>query len=246
MEWEETAYLIKKIGSGIPPQNMKTFSATPGNGEVMLKFEMPKNTIIENQLICTVKGVRIIRKEGSAPNNQNDGKVIIDLPYDVIKFSHNDNDVVNDKTYYYGFFPYSDHNVYNINPENILSATPKEGEIIPPEPEQPEIKPLSITWTWRASDGYAPVLTISTSGGMNISKSGDSIEFYYPQYGGERYIKIHGRTSYQGTPNNKIVGYMSVNDNIKGTLYGNDWDHPWTDPLTPFGNERNYYYTWNP
>lgn len=109
--------------TGVPPKNMKTFTVQ-GNGSGSLKITVKaEDTVIEDQLICSVKGVTVVRKTGSAPASIDDGTVL---------FTHNgtstyvyeDDNLENGTTYYYRAFPFSDHGVYNLNSENIKSGTP--------------------------------------------------------------------------------------------------------------------------
>lgn len=129
--WDEAKYIINKILSGvkleqvtgIPPRNMTNFSLTAGYQEIKIKAGVPDNTVIDGQLICTCAGVRIIRKTSSAPIGPEDGTLVLDLKAgnvaDIV-----DTGLVNGVTYYYAFYPYSDHGVYNYNISNVLHASP--------------------------------------------------------------------------------------------------------------------------
>lgn len=129
--WEEAKYIINKILSGvkleqvtgIPPRNMTNFSVSAGNQQIKIKAGVPDDTVIDGQLICTCAGVRIMRKTSSAPIGPDDGTLVLDLKAgnmaDLV-----DTGLVNGITYYYAFYPYSDHGVYNYNMFNVLQATP--------------------------------------------------------------------------------------------------------------------------
>lgn len=129
--WDEARYIINKILSGvkliqvtgIPPRNMTNFSLTAGHQEIKIKAGVPDNTVIDGQLICTCAGVRIVRKASSAPIGPEDGTLVLDLKAgnvaDIV-----DTGLVNGVTYYYAFYPYSDHGVYNYNMANVLYASP--------------------------------------------------------------------------------------------------------------------------
>lgn len=109
--------------TGIPPKNMEVFTVQ-GNGSGSLKIKVKTgHTMIENQLVCTCAGVRVVRKEGSAPTGLNDGvTVFIHEGTDV--FTYEDTGLINGTTYYYRAFAFSDHGVYNLNSGNIRSAAP--------------------------------------------------------------------------------------------------------------------------
>lgn len=114
--------------TGIPPHNMKKMQVASGDKCVRLTFTEPDNTVIDDQLICTVKGVVVVRKQGSMPENINDGIVIL-TNEELGKYSQTpfvDTGLTNEMEYFYRFFPYSDHGVYNTNSVNVKSATPKE------------------------------------------------------------------------------------------------------------------------
>lgn len=129
--WDEAKYIINKILSGvkleqisgIPPRNMSNFSVSGGNQQIKIKAGVPDNTVIDGQLICTCAGVRIVRKASSAPIGPEDGTLVLDLKAgnvaDLV-----DPGLVNGVTYYYAFYPYSDHGVYNYNMFNVLHTTP--------------------------------------------------------------------------------------------------------------------------
>lgn len=129
--WDEAKYIINKILSGvkleqvtgIPPRNMTDFSLSAGNQQIKIKAGVPDNTVIDGQLICTCAGVRIMRKTSSAPIGPEDGTLVLDLKAGNMA-NLVDAGLVNGVTYYYAFYPYSDHGVYNYNMFNVLHATP--------------------------------------------------------------------------------------------------------------------------
>lgn len=116
-------------GGGIAPSNMIKFNAVGANGCVKLYITEPSDTIIENQLLCTISGVKIMRKDTDFPNTENAGIEIIDIPRsDFNKYStepYIDDGLINGNTYYYSAFPYSDSGNYNRNPMNRVKATCK-------------------------------------------------------------------------------------------------------------------------
>lgn len=113
--------------TGIPPANMKKIILAPGDGCCRINFIEPDNTVIEGQLVCTLKGVYVVRKAGSVPENLNDGTLVLNCT-EIGKYRDTpfvDTGLDNDVEYFYRFFPYSDHGVFNMNPENVRSTTPK-------------------------------------------------------------------------------------------------------------------------
>ena len=127
--------LKNKAAGGIPPANMVKFNAAAGNGEVKLYITPPNDTVIDGQLICTVAGVKIMRKDTEYPNTEAAGIEVLDLPredFELYKTEpFTDSGLTNDKRYYYTAFAYSDYGLFNRNPaqENRVSATPKDYEL---------------------------------------------------------------------------------------------------------------------
>jgi hypothetical protein len=64
-----------------------------------------------------------MRKTGSAPISPEDGTLIAEVAAGT-SYEYIDTNKVNGVTYYYAFFPYSDHGVFNYNMANVKSATP--------------------------------------------------------------------------------------------------------------------------
>lgn len=104
-----------KLAAGIPPQDMQIFDVTIGDGKIKIKFTEPADTYIEGQRICSVKGVKIVMKEGGYPVNETDGTLIIDNT-ELGKYTDAALEVdglTNDTTYYIAAFPYSDSGHHN-------------------------------------------------------------------------------------------------------------------------------------
>ncbi|MCM1439961.1 MAG: hypothetical protein NC131_12285 [Roseburia sp.] len=133
MSWAEAQYIIDetagkveeaaenldriatRIASGIPPQDMQAFSVTATDGGAKLKFTEPADTYIEGQRICSVKGVKIVMKQGGYPVNENDGTLVIDNA-ELGKYSSEAliiDGLENDTEYFICAFPYSDSGHYN-------------------------------------------------------------------------------------------------------------------------------------
>lgn len=112
---------------GLTPDNMRSIVMYPVSGGVRITFKEPEDTVIDGHTVCNVRGVRVVMKEGSAPTDENDGTVVLEnevigkyseTPYEV-------ENLTNNKTYYFGFFPYSDHKVFNRSSKNIREIEPK-------------------------------------------------------------------------------------------------------------------------
>ena len=112
---------------GVPPANMKAMNVAVGDGKIKLTFTEPDDTVIDGQLICTVKGCMVRIKAGSYPVDEKDGVLVVDNT-EPGKYSSAALEITgleNDTTYYLAFFPYSDQGLYNYNTANRREATPK-------------------------------------------------------------------------------------------------------------------------
>lgn len=118
---------------GIAPSNMLTFRAAPSNASVKLYIKEPADTVIDNQTISTIAGVKIMRKDTGFPNTEDAGIQVLDIKREnfgqYTDEPYVDIGLANGTTYYYAAFPYSDQGIYNRNPGNRLSATPKMYEL---------------------------------------------------------------------------------------------------------------------
>lgn len=127
---EVLAGIKKNQITGLPPSNMVSLTAKTDNMSAKLRFTAPADTVVDGQLLCTVKGVMIRRQQGAVPEGVNDGDLVLDLTgEDMHRYeteAYIDTDLVNGETYYYKAFPYSDHGVYNLNSENVASVVPSE------------------------------------------------------------------------------------------------------------------------
>ena len=120
MSYAEASYIIDEvgtkvdgIGTGIAPANMQQFSVSAGDAKVTIKALEPADTIIDDQLIASVKGFYIVMSSEGYPVNETDGTVIANHIADGDVFSTEVTDLENDKQYYFCAFPYTDYGVVN-------------------------------------------------------------------------------------------------------------------------------------
>lgn len=120
MSYAEASYIVDEVGAklktagtGIAPANMQQFSVTSGDTKVTIKALEPADTIIDGQLIASVKGFYVVMKADGYPVDENDGTVLADHEADGNVFTLEVNDLINDQPYYFCAFPYTDHGVVN-------------------------------------------------------------------------------------------------------------------------------------
>lgn len=189
---------------GVPPSNMKNIYAAPGDKKIKLTFEEPEDTVIDGQLICTVRGCVVRIKEGGYPENEKDGTLVVDNkePGKYKNAALEIKGLQNDKTYYLAFFPYSDQGLYNYNYANRREATPKAytlyGFRINKNDSNPDTR---IEYTEMAV-GKAPAK-------MNFATG----EFDYGGWADAWFIK--GNKPYMVRSNGKVDYELNANDYTK-------------------------------
>lgn len=160
--------------TGLPPQNLTLFTAKRnGSGSLRITVQVA-DTVVDGQLLCTVGGVKVVRKEGSAPASLTDGTLVFDHAGGA-SYSYEDNDLENGTTYYYRAFPYSDHGVYNWNAENIRSGVPSAIKFWAFDQDFTNGDPAScITYpAGYENSGFDPMLTNEGTGTATAGDWGD-------------------------------------------------------------------------
>lgn len=160
----------------IPLDPVTNFSATPGNGNIELKWTDPKNKYATDegetaqdpdQLVSVWKYTKIVRKIGEYPQNPNDGVVVVESgvhnQYQANPYV--DTGLENDTTYYYC--------AYAINEDEVAS-----------EPAQ--VHATSIVGIMLS--------TLSEGTLIKINENGSPIEFYITKHNYQSDLNGNGRT----------------------------------------------------
>lgn len=100
---------------GIEPSNMLTFNAVAEDGVVKVTATLPADTVINNQILCTVEGAVIRRKTTDYPKDEFDGDLVANIKTSTTLV---DSGASATGTYYYAAFPYTTQGVYNRNKAN--------------------------------------------------------------------------------------------------------------------------------
>lgn len=143
----ENVYVMHMI-----PKEMTSISATydANLGCNKLKWEEAKDTIVDGQALCIVDKVVIRRKLDSAPIDENDGDLVIEVPRS--QFGQHKNTFYIDEavtpvegdTYYYKAFPQSTMGYYNYGTVNEAYTTWVAGVVFGFRIDQTESDPASM------------------------------------------------------------------------------------------------------
>ena len=95
---------------GLEPSNMLLLKAINNNGVIEITAELPSDTVVDGQTLCSVAGAIIRRKIGSYPEDEFDGELVVDVKE---SGTYVDSDANPEDSVCYAAFPYSDQGVYN-------------------------------------------------------------------------------------------------------------------------------------
>lgn len=176
-EIQSTKEAVQNIRTGgIPPANMQAMEIIPGDGILKVTFTEPKDTVIEGQLISTVKGCMVRIKEGSYPEDENDGDLVVDNTQ-LGKYSTEPLEVTglkNNVTYYLSFFPYNDQGLFNYNKANRRTAITQSHILYGYKISKNDSNPATrITYTEMA-EGMTPAYMDYAAGAFNYGSWGDA------------------------------------------------------------------------
>lgn len=109
-------------GGGITPDNIVSFNVDKPDesDEVTITLKTPNDTIIDGHRLCNVLGAKVVKKVGSYPVNEKDGKLVVDAaigPGATKTHVYTENDYKY-ATIYYKAFAYSDQYTFNRSTSN--------------------------------------------------------------------------------------------------------------------------------
>ena len=201
--------------TGLPPQNLSLFTATGGDTKVTLNWNI-SNTVVDDQLLCTVKGIMIRRSTTAVPASITDGTLVVDTAN--LSGSYEDTGLTNDTTYYYRAFAYSDHGVYNLNAANVAQATPKEYILLGFKIKKSESDPATRVEYTEGAVGLTPASTNLTTGAVDL---GDFANFWFITENKPCMVKYDGTIDYYLDPDDytKKEDGVTASD-VSNTSYG--------------------------
>lgn len=136
------------------PANMPSFGTYIERDDkcISLIWEEPEDTIVDNQVLCYVEGVKIVRKLGSEPENISDGDLILDVKraefntHSLVSTAYMDKtvDFTAGNTYYYKFFPYASNGLVTNSTLNCKSITITDYTLFGFKLDQTESDPASM------------------------------------------------------------------------------------------------------
>lgn len=138
-------------GSGIELADVTGVTVTAGHGRVYLKWTDPADVTLDGATLARWLGTKILRKEGSAPDNETDGTVVLDSKSRgaYVSTPFEDSGLTDGTTYYYRFFPYTTTKTYTAG--TVVNATPVRASITKPT--------VSVNPTYQAGVSQSPTLS---------------------------------------------------------------------------------------
>ena len=175
-----------------PPKDVNVIAK---DASAYLRWQDPENEVSnDGQVLARWAGTKIVRKEGSAPTDEKDGKVIADSKikngYSVMELG--DTELTNGVKYFYGIFPYTVSGKYNC--AKVVEAQP-----ISTKPEAP----------------YNEVATVTSTGIKITYKKGKNTKRVRLVYNKD----ISPKTPFEGTIVDNFVSGTVITDLEDGTLY---------------------------
>ena len=160
-------YILNNMGRGVPPADMLYIQTQILPNGAKIKIKTPSDTVIEGQRICTVKGYRIILKQGSIPQNEADGTLLEDVTqldkYESTALTIGD--LANGIDYYVAAFPYSDYGLFNRNPVNVAKITPQESVLFGYYDDTTDSNPETKIHYTDMCENFTPARCVATDEG---------------------------------------------------------------------------------
>ena len=231
---------------GVPPTNMKAMNAVISDGKIKLTFKEPDDTVIDGQLICTVKGCVVRIKEGSYPENERDGDLVVDNT-ELGKYSTEPLEIAGikeDTTYYLAFFPYSDQGLYNYNHANRREATLKRYVLYGYKIDKADSNPATrVTYTEMAV-GMTPAAMDFEAGTFNYGSWADA---WFIKENKPYMVKNDGTVDYELDANDYTKKANGEASDVENTSYGGNamasfplmWFKRWEDENYEYCNVSN-------
>ena len=233
----------RHLFGGIAPSNMLQFSAKRDNtnNRVEISYELPAETIIDGQVICTVAGAVIRKSTEGYPETEFDGELIVDTKFE--NGSTYDFGVPQDAGVYYAAFPYSKMGVYNRNKANRASVGVFEGTYLFGYDLDTTDKNPSTRVSYPEdvhNHGFTPAKMNFTSGAFEYGDwTSTPGEYFMPK---PCMLKYNGTVDYYLDPNDYTKKEDGTASDIAGSSYSGNAMMEWPKFYTKRWEENGIYH----
>lgn len=201
-DYAAAKYTIDNMPKGIAPSNVIMISAQAQDSGVKIKVKPPQDTIIDGQIVCTVKGYRLIMKEGEIPKDENDGKILEDV-VQLDKYADSAlivGELTNDTTYYVAAFPFSDYLLFNRNAANVAKFTPQEYTLFGYYDDLTDDNPETKIHYIEMNENFQPARCVATNTGGWTEGSWTEEAAWFIRLNKPYMVKSNGQIDYELDP----------------------------------------------
>lgn len=225
---------------GIAPSNMLEFSGKFKSdiSKYVITAKLPKDTIIDGQMVCCVDGAIIRKSYEDYPKNEFEGELVVDIKEDCeIMVDVNDSE----GTAYFSAFPYSKQGVFNRNKFNRMTPI-KYGYLFGYDLDTTEKDPDErVTYPDEVENrNYTPAKMNFSTG---LFDYGD-----WPSTPGEKFmprpcmLKFDGTFDYYLNPNDYTKKEDGTTSDVTNTSYQGNAMIQWPKIYTKRWEENGIYH----
>lgn len=211
---EAVGSLKRSQYGGLAPNNLTTFTLSAGDGHVKIDWA-GEDTVIDGMTLCTFAGVLIRRKLGGYPTSIYDGDLVVNATG--YSGSYDDTGLVDDTTYYYRAFPYSDRGVYNTNVAGEKPATPKQYTLYGFKIDFNESDPDSMVTYEEAAVGLTPAKMNFSTGVFSDGSWTENV--WFRQNNHAYMVKSSGAIDYQLNDSDYTLKAAGGSSDVSNTSY---------------------------
>lgn len=223
-------------GGGIPPSNCKFLTKKVSGTSVSLKWQDPKDTVINDLTLCSWAGTKIVRKAGGYPTSPTDGTVILTSTTRDAYLNTAYVDTLPDtsNTYYYRAFPFSTHGMYNLDSDNYFYDAIIYGFQINTTDSNPLTNISYIPGCH--NEGFTPAYMNFASGLFDYGSWANA--FFMPR---PVMLKYNGTVDYELSKSDytKKVDGVTASD-VANTAYGGNAMMGWPQVWIKYATSGNY------
>lgn len=250
MSYAEASYIVDEVGKkitaagvGVAPDNMQQFNVKVGDAKVTITALEPADTVIDGQLIASVKGFYVVMSTTGYPVDETDGTVIANHIADGTPATIEVAELENDTQYYFCAFPYTDNGVYNRaaglrtlagSHANRATATPKAYLLYGYKRTKADSNPASRIVATDMAVGMGKVSLNASTGAMDL---GNWASVWFVAENKPVMLKYDGTIDYYLNPNDYTKKEDGTASDIANSSYGGNamalfptcWVKRWQD-----------------